>query len=81
MYASSPHVTKSPRLPPLYLYTASNQVLEEGMAWERGYGMHTCMEVSGGWDSGAVIVQTKARDCKQMRACSFSKIILFSSYL
>ena len=33
------------------------------------------MEVSGGWDSGAVIVQTKARDCKPMRACSFSKII------
>ena len=51
------------------------------MAWERGYGVHTCMEVSGGWDSGAVIVQTKTRDCKQMRACSFSKIILFSSYL
>ena len=43
--------------------------------------MHTCMEVSGGRDSGAVIVQTKARDCKPMRACSFSKIILFSSYL
>jgi len=31
------HVTRFPRSFPLYLHTASNQILEVGTAWERGY--------------------------------------------
>ena len=37
VYLTPPHVTKSPRPSPLYLHTASDQILEAGTAWEQGY--------------------------------------------
>ena len=36
-----------PGLPPLYLHTVSDQILEVGTAWERGYS--TCMLNSMNW--------------------------------
>ena len=36
VYLVSSHVTRSPRSSPSVLHTASNELLEVGMAWERG---------------------------------------------